>query len=123
MTPGTANTTNVLNSAANISLVTGGVLGLTGNTTNNVTEMFNSLGFTNADTVAITGAAGTTTTLTAGATTGSVVRTGSATGLILGTNLGQNGTTGNAQFLLGDGGASLGLVGTNTLSGAGTDTT
>ena len=70
--------------------------------------------------ITITPASSKLTTLTAGAATNSFTRTSGGTALIRGTNLNQSSTTNAAQFTLGDGGASLGLVGTNPLSGGGT---
>jgi autotransporter-associated beta strand protein len=133
LTPGTANTTDMVNTSGTITLTSGATpattfgagstLTLTGNTTNSVAETFASLAIGSGNqTVSITGGSGKTTTLTAGATSNSFIRSGSGTALIRGTNLGagsaSGGTvTGDSYFTLGDGGASLVLVGSNLLSG------
>ena len=138
LTPGAANTADMLNTSGTVTLSNnpatspqgGGNLNLTGNTTNSVTQTFASLALGSGNQViSITGATGKITTLSAGSVTNSVIRSSFSTALIRATNLGQGSAAGaavagNSYFTLGDAGASLGLVGTNTLaSGTAGDTT
>jgi len=124
LSPNAANTSSMLDSGSNLSL-TGGNLTLTGtNTSGTVAESFNA--FTvgaGYSVVTIGSATGGITEFSAAASSSAFARTGNGTALIRGTALNQSASTNVTRFLLGDGGASLGMVGTNTLSNAGSSDT
>ena len=110
-----------LNSAANVSLSLGGMFSMTTTTTDNPTELINAIAITNGNSVISLGSpASNVTTLTVEAEAYSFTRSNFATALVRGANLNQSSTTDYTQIILGDGGTSLGLVGTNTLNDGGT---
>ncbi len=110
------NVDRIINTGA-VNLSVGGELSLTGNATTATSETFGSLAVGSGNQiVTIASAAGLVTTLNAGAVSNAFTRTGNGTALIRGTSLDQSAATNVSQFTLGDGGASLTFVGTNTLN-------
>jgi len=95
-----------------------GSLTITPNTSADTTETLGALGFAGGNaTITIGSATGRVTTLAPS----SITRTNNSTGLVRGTNLNQTVTTNVARLILGDGGASLVQVGTNTLNNGATN--
>ncbi len=116
----TANVNRIKDTAA-VAMNSGGGLTLTGNATTNTTETVGALGIgTGNSTITVGSQTSRVTTLAAD----SLSRTNNATALIRGTSLNQSAATNVSRITLGDGGASLTQVGTNTLNNGGAaDTT
>lgn len=113
----TANSNRIADTRA-VNLTLGGALSLTANTSANITETIGALVLGNSTgTVSVASAASRVNTLAASTFTRGPNR---ATGLVRGTSLSQNVATNVARITLADGGASLGLVGSNTLAAGGT---
>ena len=110
------NNTNSRLGTANLTL-NNATFNVLGNASANSTETTGTLALNGNDTITITPATGQVTTLSPSTLT----RGAQATALFRGTSLNQSATTNVARVVLGDGGASLGLVGTNQLNGGATN--
>jgi autotransporter-associated beta strand protein len=109
------NADRVTNSQA-ANLTYGGGLSLTGNASADTTETVGAINLTGSGTLSVTSATDRITTLAADTINRTSVK---ATALVRGTSLDQAAASNVARITLADGGASLGMVGTNTLNGAG----
>jgi autotransporter-associated beta strand protein len=109
------NADRVTNSQA-VNLSYGGGLSLTGNAGADTSETVGVINLTGSGTLSVTSATDRITTLAADTLNRVSLK---ATALVRGTSLDQAAASNVARITLADGGASLGMVGTNTLNGAG----
>ncbi|MEO5914363.1 MAG: autotransporter-associated beta strand repeat-containing protein [Luteolibacter sp.] len=113
----TTGNNNKLKDGGAVTLGSNGFFIITPNTSAATTENIDAFNAAQGtSTVTLSGAAGQVTTLNAS----SLTRANNATSLIRGSNLNQSQATQVSRFTLGDSGASLTLVGTNTLNSGGT---
>ena len=114
------NTAGIVNRLKDDGAVTTsgtGTFSLIGNAATDTTETIGTLGIASGPSViSVASAAGRVTTLAASAFS----RANNATALVRGTLLNQTAATAVSRITLADGGASLSLVGTNTLNNGGT---